>query len=132
MNDRWQLSGRKWNSAERQRIARRFRHHVRTSSNPRGRIHRELCFFCVENALTGGYPRLEHLPLAAAHHIDYARPFVVVWCCDSHHRKIDHGALCVPLKAICDYTSLIETVAKYGKRRDGPILPKTGTDDTPF
>lgn len=132
MNDRWQKGGRRWNAAERQRVARRFRHHVRTPWNPLGRIQRDLCFFCVRNALAGGYPRLEHLSTVSAHHVDYARPFVVVWACDSHHRQIDHGVLRIPLRAICDYTSLIEApgVAQRGNRYESRL--RTGTDDVPF
>jgi hypothetical protein len=135
MNDRWQRDGGRWNSDEKIRVSRLFRHHVRTPSNPLGRIHRESCWFCVQNALKGGYPRLEHLPPVAGHHVDYARPFRVVWCCESHHRQVDHGTLQVPQRAICDYSSLV--VVRPGGRREArkvvQLVRRTGTGDAvPF
>lgn len=134
MNDRWQKSGTRWNQRDRIQVARLFRHHVRTPSNPRGRIHRECCWFCLETARRGGYPLAEHLPLAPFHHIDYARPFVGVWCCDKHHRMIDHDSLRVPARAIHDYTSLIEApgVGRRGGRRNNVIPFKRAGSDVPF
>jgi hypothetical protein len=140
VNDRWlKRDGSRWGSAEKRRVARLFRHHVRTFRNPMGRIHREACWFCRETARldrlngTCNGPREEHLPLAPAHHIDYDRPFVVVWACDKHHRMLDHCSLTLPLRAIHDYTSLIEApgIAQPGRRREAR---RTGTDgeEVPF
>jgi hypothetical protein len=111
MNDRWTTkAGKRWNKTERDRVSRRFRYHVRTTSNPRGRIHREGCFW---------HPEVE----AEAHHIDYTKPFVVVWAGGSCgcHRRVDHGSLKVPKKAIFDYTSLVSVVARPGGQRHGPV-----------
>lgn len=112
MNDRFLKSdGTRWNSADRARVARLFRAHVDTPSNRRTgrscRIVRRGCFW---------HPEVE----AEAHHVDYTRPFIVVWVGTSCgcHRRIDHGSLKIPQKAICDYTSLIEGVAKHGLRSE--------------
>ncbi len=109
MNDRWiRPDGARWNAADRVRVSRLFRGHIDTPSNRRRgkscRIQRRTCFW---------HPDVE----AEAHHIDYAKPFVVVWAglkCGCH-RKIDHGTLKIPRKAIFDYTSLIE--GEYGVAR---------------
>lgn len=122
MNDRWKTKkGARWNRAEKIRVARMFRHHIDTpynrAHNKSCRIKREPCFFCVQNARAGGYPREEHLPFAPFHHLDYRRPFYGVWACDSHHRQVDHKTLYVPVKATRDYTSDVMIVAKVGLRR---------------
>lgn len=126
------FGGGTFSSQEMRRVQRLFRAHVQMPSNPMGRIVRQTCYFCRLTAMRGGYPHLEHLPPAPAHHVDYAHPFKVVWCCDSHHRQIDHGALRLPLKAICDYTSLIEApgVAKKGLRRAARVVRPA--EDCPF
>jgi hypothetical protein len=112
MNDKWQGGdGACWNTREKQRIAERFRSHVRTKSNPRGRIHREKCYFCTRE-----YPNPEewpHLPRADAHHVDYARPFVVAWLCFRHHRAVDHGRA-LPPTALHDYFSLVAPLIRRG------------------
>jgi hypothetical protein len=96
--------GRRWYSSPQMRAARLFRYHVNTRNyNPRGRIHRELCAFCkIDDQLTP----------SQAHHIDYSRPFVVVWCCQSHHRKIEYGTVEIKKWMIHDYTSLVASVLK--------------------
>ena len=97
----------RWNNAERDRVSRMFRHHVRNPSHPRGRIHREACHW---------HPNV----VGEAHHLDYAHPWRVVWAGGEEcgcHRRIDHGSLKVPQRAIWDYSSLIEAVAKPGLRR---------------
>ena len=79
------------------RVQRRFRHHIRTNWNPKGRIRREICAFC-ENP---------HLP-TEAHHVDYTRPFLVVWVCTSCHRRLEHGSLRVRKRDLWDYSSLVQ------------------------
>jgi hypothetical protein len=116
VNDRWiKKDGTRWNSAEKARVAKRFRSYIRTPSNPTGRIHREPCFFCVHERLAQGYTLVDIeqiLPKAEGHHVDYNKPFVVIWSCGSHHRQIDHGTLLVPRIAICDYTSLVKPLLR--------------------
>ena len=84
-----------WNDFERVRIARRFRHHVRTAKNPKGRIEREGCAFC---------PKLSKIE---AHHVDYNQPFLIVWVCVSCHRKVEHGTLKVTKKRLRDYSKVV-------------------------
>jgi hypothetical protein len=111
VNDKWQDGGEAWNSPEKERVAKRFRAHVRTPSNPKGRIHREKCFFCKrEYPLPEEWP---HLPRADAHHVDYSRPFVVAWLCFRHHRAVDHGRK-LPPTALHDYSSLVAPLLKRG------------------
>lgn len=83
---------------EQERIARRFRQHVRTAGNPRGRIHREDCGFCLDAG---------DAVLGDAHHPDHARPYVVVWVCVQHHRMLEHGGLRIYKRHVFDYTSLV-------------------------
>lgn len=115
MNDQWTKSdGTRWNPADRVRVARLFRAHVDTPSNRARRrscrIVRQPCHWHPDEP-------------GEAHHIDYEKPFVVVWVglrCGCH-RKVDHGAVKIPKRAIWDYTSLIEGpygVAKMGLRVD--------------
>jgi hypothetical protein len=94
-----------------ERVARRFRHHIRTPRNPKGRIHREACQFCPN-------PRP-----AQAHHVDYSEPYKVVWCCDCCHRDIEAGAIKVLKKHVWDYTSLIARPLKAAWR-NGPRKPR--------
>jgi hypothetical protein len=102
--------GRRWQRADRIRVARLFRAHVDTPSNRRRgrscRIQRRDCHW---------HPGVT----AEAHHVDYARPFAVVWAgllCGCH-RRIEHGTLTVTRRAIWDYTSLIE--GPFGIARPG-------------
>lgn len=124
MNDRWKTKeGKRWGRADRDRATRLFRAHVDTPSNFRAgrscRIKRQPCYFCVQEVLAkhGRSASIEHLPLVDAHHVNYNHPFAVAWTCVSHHRKIDHGALRVPRRAIMDYTSLI--MGPYGISKPG-------------
>jgi hypothetical protein len=103
---------------EKERASRRFRHHVRTQSNPNGRIEREPCYFCGEAP-------------TQAHHPDHAYPYRVVWVCLSHHRMVDHGALAVPEAAIRDYISVVRT--RPGAWHSGRVAADDATDnDCPF
>lgn len=85
-----------FNDVEKIRVARRFRHHVRTKRNPRGRIRREPCQVdgCGEEK-------------SEAHHIDYSKPFVVVWLCFTHHRHVERKKLRIKKRWIWDYSSLL-------------------------
>lgn len=76
---------------------------MRTRSNPRGRIHREPCPWCP----AGAEPAKSE-----AHHISYRNPFKVVWCCFSHHRKIEAGSVKVFKKHVWDYKSVVILVPK--------------------
>ena len=98
-----------------------FRRHVRKPSNPTARIHREPCFFCVEDARlrskeTGEPLDLSRCLIGEGHHVDYARPFLVAWLCESHHRQVDHGALKLPKRALWDYESVVACIWKPGNR----------------
>ncbi len=99
----------------RTRVARRFRYHVRSSYNPRGRIHREPCVFCGKRK-------------AEAHHPDYEKAFLVVWACDSCHRKIEHKTLKIGKRHLHDYSSLI--VQRPGGTRTG--IPQKYMEEAPF
>jgi hypothetical protein len=103
MNDKWAKDGKRWHIRERDRVAERFRSHVRTPSNPKGRIVRENCTLCAkENKEKRG----------EAHHPDYNYPFKVAWLCFGHHRKVDHGALALTERDFWDYTSLVAPLLK--------------------
>lgn len=107
-------NGERFSSPEQQRVQALFRRHVRTPCHPRGRIHREMCYW---------HPETE---LGQAHHLDYARPFRVVWCCEKCHRDIELGWLKVPTRAIWDYTELLAPVLRphlQGPRSRGPAAP---------
>jgi hypothetical protein len=109
-NNRWATDdGQRWQSAEHTRIGRRFRGHVRTETNPKGRIHREPCYFHREM-------------IGEAHHPDYDQPWAVVWLCSSCHRRADHGTLRVTKKMIWDYTSLVPKKPKL--YRNGLVVVK--------
>lgn len=123
MNDRFKTrDGKRWGSDAMRRAQRHFRQHVDTPHNRKVgrscRIKREPCFFCVEHARAGGYPREEDLFPTAFHHLSYApgEEFRGVWCCNSHHRKVDHGALTLPVRAVRDYSSDVGVVARAGAR----------------
>lgn len=90
MSYRWENFERDENAV---RASRRFRHHVRTNWNPKGRIHREPCVFCG--------------CLAEAHHVDYSRPFLVSWLCFSHHRQVEAGTIKLYRKHLFNYESLV-------------------------
>lgn len=109
------IRGARWAKAnpDKARVARRFRHHVKSRWNPWGRIVRLSCTFRdhpdhkdeCEAPIGGG----------EAHHVDYFdRPFAVVWLCAVAHRRVDHGGLKVTPRMICDYASLVAPVLKPG------------------
>lgn len=113
MNDNFLTKqGERYGGDDMRRAQRHFRQHVDTPHNRKAgrscRIVRQKCYFCLLEK-----PQMEpYLPPAPFHHLDYKHPFRGVWCCDSHHRKIDHGSLEVPKDAIRDYTSDVEVVAR--------------------
>ena len=104
------------------RMARRFRHHINRHSNPYGRVLRLPCFNC-KNILRQ----------SDAHHIDYAKWYVVVWVCSPCHRLVERG-LVIPARAVCDYGSLLLPHSKpmahveNGVNGDDPFV----TGETPF
>jgi hypothetical protein len=117
--ERWAAWKRKHPGKE--RVARRFRHHVRTPRNPRGRIQREPCGFCPD-------PNP-----AEAHHLDYSRPFLVVWSCEDCHRAIEQGRVRVLARHTWDYSSLIPV--RPNAWREGARLPRhadEGLEPAPF
>ncbi len=96
------------------RFERRFRGHVRTTANPKGRVVRMPCTFC-------------DFPAAEAHHLRYEPDwaFVIVWACQSCHRKIEWGTLKIREKDISDYSSLIARVGRPGGRAENRREPDT-------
>lgn len=118
MNDKWMAKdSERWNDPSQIRVARRFRHHVRTTSNPRGRIHREPCFNIRECGSTKP---------ADAHHVDYNQPFLVLWVCVNCHRKVDHNSLKFKKSDLWDYSSVVRVRGKtWAENR--PVR-----DDVPF
>lgn len=111
-NKQWLVGDARWNPRDRQRVEEQFRRHVRTpEKNPNGRIHREPCPFCTRE----GRPVLvefvkgveAYVPRTEFHHIDYNNPFLGVWCCNSHHRRIEHGSVTVRKRDIWDYSSVV-------------------------
>lgn len=123
MNDRWvKADGSRWTDEGRTRVQRRFRHHLRGPRNPLGRIHREECCFTGGKHGSCWYLQKAHGDVVAeAHHLSYDAPFRVVWLCTTHHRRVERGTLKVPKRAIWDYTSLVDGVAKHGLRVDAPF-----------
>lgn len=119
MNDRWlKPDGTRWNSPECIRMARRFRGHVLTPSNPRGRIGRLPCVFYQRKSRGKLLSPDCHGEPADFHHINYGEPFVGVWLCRICHRRVDHRGLRLTRRMICDYTSLIEPIAKPNLRAE--------------
>lgn len=119
MNDRWLIRGKRWAKAhpDKARVARRFRHHVKSRWNPNGRIVRLSCAF-------RDYPSHRdecEAPIGPgeAHHVDYDRPFAVVWLCAVAHRRVDHGGLKLTATRVCDYTSLVAPMLKPGLLVEG-------------
>lgn len=128
MNDRFKRKdGKRIYDSERERATRFFRGHIFTPKNPRGRIVRLLCQFCKPN---------EQTSISQFHHPDYKRPFFGVWCCESHHRQIDHGSLIVHPSKWCDYASLVENILRPGAsvtlRALAAGLRVVPSQDTPF
>lgn len=115
---------RRDNASKPVRAARMFRYHVHTASNPRGRIFRLPYAFCGFDG--------DQLTESEAHHIDYDRPFVIVWVCYKHHRAIERGEIKVTKTRVCDYTSLVAPLLKPGLRAENRARPKLRIVDTPF
>ena len=97
-NKKWMAGGAHWRSAEDRRANRRFLRHVRSVSNPKGRIHREACFRKDCDCPAGQ---------AEAHHPDYTRPFLVLWVCVSDHRRVEQGTLKYRKTDLWNYESLV-------------------------
>lgn len=99
-----------WTRREKVRVARLLRGHVRTPSNPDGRIVRLACAFW--RGVRIGRHKIPQ-PLAClgddaeAHHVDYARPFAVVWLCRNCHAMVHNRQLVLYPSLVCDYSSLV-------------------------
>ena len=109
-NKRWMVGDARWNSRDKQRVEEQFRRMVRTPKNPGGRIRREPCPFCVREYLPGMVPDRD----SQFHHLDYRNPFLGVWCCNSHHRRIEHGTVTVLKKDVWDYSSIVAPLLRPG------------------
>lgn len=114
-SERWE----RYKDLVKERMARRFRHHVRTEKNPGGRIHRETS--CALWRIKG----MTHNGKIEAHHISYDKPFVVAWLCVACHRRVEHGTFRLLQKHICDYTSLVIQRLGAQKNDDEPRPSKT-------
>lgn len=132
-NKNWMQGDARWNPRQRQRVEEAFRRHVRTPrKNPRGRIQRQPCPFCVRAEivrLSGEYSRSSAVRIATDdvracdsqfHHLDYNNPFLGVWCCNSHHRKIEHGTVSIHKRDIWDYSSVVAPLLR--------VKPSTSSD----
>lgn len=110
--------GVRWNHETRIRAERLFRGHVQSRRNPRGRIVRLPCVFW--GGVRGRWPQAQPPDClgepADAHHVDYDRPFAVVWVCRNCHRKIEREKLRVTPGMVCDYTSLVANVRRESAR----------------
>lgn len=113
----WVVGDDRWNSAHQIRVSRRFRYHVKTKYNPKGRIRRERCSWCLTKELKRSrYPQ--------AHHVDYDFPFLVVWCCEPHHRMIERGEIKIRKRDLWDYSSLVRAQPQLWVGQDGErIVP---------
>lgn len=96
--------------ADKMRAAERFRHHVWSPRNKRGRIHRLYnCCFCGKEGMT------------QAHHKDYARPFLVSWLCPSCHRLVEYGTIRLRPWHWFNYRSLVRAEPhRWRKGHRGP------------
>lgn len=95
--------GKRWYKSKHIRVTRLFRYHVATGYNPRGRILRMICAYCKPH--TQGTP-------SQFHHVNYEFPFVGVWVCVSHHRKIELGTTKITPSKLCDYTELVRPILR--------------------
>lgn len=89
-----------YTTGQRVRCARRFRQQLWSPRHPERRIHR--IYRCVN------WRECKETEVQTqAHHIDYDEPYIVVWVCDSCHRRIEHESLKVKKGWIYNYTSLV-------------------------
>lgn len=127
----------KWTRREKVRVARLMRAHVRTPSNPRGRIIRPSCVFWLGVRI--GRHKIPQPPTcmgddAQAHHVDYDRPFAVVWLCRNCHSMVHNRLLTVYPSLVHDYSSLIQPLLRSpvgaGPRQRKMRQPKPVTTET--
>lgn len=101
------------------RVGRRFRKHVRTASNPRGKIIRPDCCSRCPRKTGQLYNSGGHVEIQACH-VDYRKPFLVLWLCQGCHRRLEQNTLTVRKRDLYDYSSLVCT------------KPHRWLDDVPF
>lgn len=124
------------------RVQRLFRAHVQSRRNPRGRIVRLPCAFY--GGVRGRWPQPQPPDClgepADAHHLDYSRPFYIVWLCFHCHRKVERERLRVTPRMACDYSSLVANIQRVSARargeaacgRAGGESAGTAAEDAPF
>lgn len=100
--NRWRWE--RYRCMEKERAARRFRHHVQTPANPGGRVARLPCAYCRATP-------------TEAHHPDHQMWWIVVWVCTPCHRRLEYGSLTIRRKHLCDYSSLILPITRRGAQR---------------
>ena len=87
------------------RMQRRFRYHVRTRYNPRGRIVRpKRCAFHSKRCWFQDPDRIPE-----AHHPFHDEPFVVVFVCLRHHRAVERDPSMIRPEHIRDFTAIVRT-----------------------
>lgn len=117
-----------YEAAGRVRSAERFRGHVWSPRNRTGRIMRPWwCPVCWTQASK---------EVIQAHHVDYDRPFLVVWCCTSCHREFEAGKK-VQSKWLFNYESLVRLVKKRWRTSTrgvqvGGVRPQMKKGKVPF
>lgn len=105
------------------RAARRFRQQLYSPRHPDRRIHR--VYRCVNWRVCGQID-----VQTEAHHLDYTKPYVVVWVCRECHRRIDHDEMAVKPSWVRDYTSLVRQVP--ARHAEGDHLPHRLKEEVPF